>query len=585
MAPKRESSDKQRPLPLLQGLLPFDKVRLGPDIMAGITLAALGIPEVMGYTKIIGTPVITGLYTLFLPVVVFAVFGSSRHLVVSADSATAAMVAAGLASRLVAPSPEKYLALTSLIGLVAGGILLLARLLRLGFLADFLSRTVLVGFLTGVGIQVALGELHGMLGIEKGGHGVIRQLLFTLHHLPQTNLTSLFIALTVVGVIVGSELFAPRFPGALLAVIGMIAASAVFHWGDRGVHVVGAVPSGLPHLGIPDVTSADVMLILPIAFSCFIVILAQSAATSRAYAMRYRDNFSQNVDLVGLSLANAAAACSGTFVVNGSPTKTAMVDTAGGRSQWSHLTTAAVVLLVLLFLTRPLSFLPEAVLAAIVFLIGVKLVDHKGLAEIRRQKPREFALALATAGTVVFLGVEAGIILAALVSLLQHVRRSYQPHTAVVVRDADDHWRLEDPVPGRMIVPGLVMYWFGADLFYANVGSFSEDVRRLVNESPSPVRWLVIDSGAITSVDYSAGRALTELFQDLKKAGLVIALARAQVRTRGDLEQLGLKDLIGTNHFFDSRHACLRAYEAESATGAQAAPGANGAALTDARSE
>jgi high affinity sulfate transporter 1 len=559
------------PLPLLQGLLPFDRTRLGPDIMAGITLAALGIPEVMGYTKIIGTPVITGLYTLLLPVVAFAIFGSSRHLVVSADSATAAMVAAALTTLSFTAYTPKYVALTSLVGLVSAGLLLLARILRLGFLADFLSRTVLVGFLSGVGIQVALGELHGMLGIEKGGHGVIRELLFTFQHLPQTNRTSLFIALAVLAVIVGCEVFAPRFPGALLAVIGMTAASAYYHWSDR-VHVVGAVPSGLPRLGLPDVAWSDVMPLLPISFSCFIVILAQSAATSRAYAMRYRDEFSQNVDLVGLSLANAVAGCSGTFVVNGSPTKTAMVDTAGGRSQWSHLTTATVVLLVLLFLTRPLSFLPDAVLAAIVFLIGVKLVDLKGLAEIRRQKPKEYTLAVITTGTVVFLGVEPGIILAVVLSLLQHVRRSYQPHTAIILRDVADHWRMEDPVPGKMAEPGLVMYWFGADLFYANVALFAAQVRKLVHESPSPVRWLVIDAGAITGIDYTAGRALTELFQDLKKAGVVIALARAQVRAHGHLERLGLKDLIGANRIFDSRHACLKAYEAESAAGTPATP-------------
>ena len=164
--------------------------------------------------------------------------------------------------------------------------------------------------------------------------------------------------------------------------------------------------------------------------------------------MRYRDTFSQNADLVGLSLANAAAGFSNTFVVNGSPTKTAMVDTAGGRSQWSHLTTATVVLLVLLFLTKPLSFLPNAVLSAIVFMIGIKLVDRRSLAEIRVQKPKEFMLALVTAATVVFLGVESGIILAVVLSLLQHVRRSYRPHTGVVVHDADDHWRVEDAVPG-----------------------------------------------------------------------------------------------------------------------------------------
>src|SRR5215469_10208153 len=229
--------------------------------------------------------------------------------------------------------------------------------------------------------------------------------------------------------------------GSCSSPFGMTAASAFFHWGERGVHIVGEVPSGLPHLGIPHASIHDVMMVLPISFSCFIVILAQSAATSRAYALRYRDKFDQNSDLVGLSLANAVAGCSGAFVVNGSPTKTAMVDTAGGRSQLSHLTTAVVVVMVLLFLTRPISFLPNAVLAAIVFLVGLKLIDHRGLAAIRRVATGEFLLALITAGTVVIFGVEQGIILAVVLSLLMHVRHSYRPHFGVVVRDERDHWR------------------------------------------------------------------------------------------------------------------------------------------------
>ena len=552
-------------LTFLQGLLPLDKTRLGPDIVAGITLAALGIPEVMGYTKIIGTPVITGLYTLFLPVVLFALFGSSRHLVVSADSATAAMVAAALTSLSFTANTPRYIELTSLIGIVAATILLLARILQLGFLADFLSRTVLVGFLSGVGVQVATGELHDILGIEKGGHGFLRQLLYTFQHLRDTHFPTLFIALTVLATIVAFELLAPRFPGALLAVIGMTAASAYFQWADHGVHVVGAVPSGLPHLGIPHIKYSDVMMVLPISFSCFIVILAQSAATSRAYALKYRDQFNQNVDLVGLSLANAAAGCSSTFVVNGSPTKTAMVDTAGGRSQWSHLTTAFVVLLVLLFLTRPLSFLPSAVLAAIVFLIGVKLIDHRGLRHIQRAAPREFALALVTAATVVILGVKEGIILAVVLSLLQHVRHSYRPPTGVILRNATDSWELlEDPSPGKMAAPGLLMYWFGADLFYANVAYFATEARRLVHDSPSPVRWLVIDASAITDIDYSAGQGLAELQQDLSKVGVTLALIVMKVRRQGKLERMGLIELIGANYIFESRQACLAAYQSES---------------------
>jgi len=560
---KKEGKNHERRWALFQGILPFDKSRLTPDILAGITLAALGIPEVMGYTKIIGTPVITGLYTLLLPVLVFALFGSSRHLVVSADSATAAMVAAALVGLSLVPNTANYVALTSLIGLVAAAMLLAARLLRLGFLADFLSRTVLVGFLTGVGVQVAFGELHAMLGIEKGGHGFLGNLLFTFQHLSQTQMPSLYISLVVIVVIVGCGKLAPRFPGALLAVIGMIVASAFFHWGDHGIEVVGAVPSGLPHLGLPKFTWAEIVMVLPISVSCCIVILAQSAATSQAYALRYRDSFNQNVDLVGLSLANLAAGCSSTFIVNGSPTKTAMVDTGGGRSQVSHLTTALMVLLVLLFLTGPLGHLPNAVLAAIVFLVGIHLVDHRGLKDVYRKKPREFAVAIATAATVVLIGVKEGILLAMVLSLLQFVRHSYRPHTAVILRDPVDEWRMEDAEPGQMIEPGLVMYWFGAELFYANASFFAAEVRKLVNESPSPVRWLVVDGSAITGLDFSAGRALAELQQDLAKQGVVLALARVKPRPEGDLARLGLTDLIGRNRIFASRHQCLKAYAAE----------------------
>jgi len=546
---------------MLQGLLPFDRARLGPDLIAGITLAALGIPEVMGYTKIIGTPIITGLYTLFLPVLVFAVFGSSRHLVVSADSATAAMVAAALIGLSLTPNTPRYVELTSLIGIVAGAILLLARILRLGFLADFLSRTVLVGFLSGVGVQVAVGEVHDMLGIENHGHGFFRQLLFTIEHLRETHLPTLYIAGSVLAIIVIFELVAPRFPGALLAVIGMTAASAYFHWADHGVHVVGAVPSGLPHIAVPHFAYSDVIMVLPISFSCFVVILAQSAATSRAYALKYRDNFNQNVDLVGLSFANVAAGCSSTFVVNGSPTKTAMVDTAGGRSQVSHVTTSVVVLMVLLFLTRPLSFLPNAVLAAIVFLIGVKLIDVRGLKQIQQVAPREFLLALVTGATVVIFGVEQGIILAVVLSLLQHVRHSYRPPTAVIVRSSADHWDYGDAQPGRMVVPGLIMYWFGADLFYANVAFFAAEARKLVHDSPTPVRWLAIDATAITDIDFSAGRGLTELQQDLAKSGIVLTLIVHKVRHHDRLEQLGLIDLVGSNRIFETRHECVAAFE------------------------
>jgi len=517
---------------------------------------------VMGYTKIIETPVITGLYTMFLPVLAFAIFGSSRHLVVAADSATAVMVATALTS-LAAPYSPRYVTLTALVALVAGAMLLLARLLRLGFLSDFLSRTVLAGFLTGVGVQVALGQLHGMLGLEKGGNGFLGSQLFMFQHLPETHWPSAIISLCVLAVIIGGKRIADHFPGALLAVVAAIAVSFAFHLEKSGVKIVGEVPGGLPRLHLPDVSWNDLPIVLSVSLSCFIVILAQSAATSRAYALRYRDQFDENRDLVGLALANAAAACSGTFVVNGSPTKTAIVDVAGGRSQLSHLATATVVLLVLLFLTGPLSYLPEPVLATIVFLIGVKLIDYRGLSEIYRKSQEEFRLAIITAATVVFIGVEEGILLAVVLSLLEHVRHGYRPHTAVLVRHPDDHWWMEKPSPGKLAEPGVVIYWFGADLYYANANYFAERARALVIDLETPVHWFVLDAGAIAAIDCSAGSTLGELHQDLAAKGVSLVLAHVNDELRRQLDRHGLTEIIGTDRLFETIRECLAAYHAD----------------------
>jgi len=546
-------------LPVLQGLLPIDRARIAPDVVAGITLAAVGIPQAMGYAKIIGVPLILGLYTLLLPVLAFALFGSSRHLVVSADSATAAMVAAALITTATPAGSPKYIALTSLVALISAGMLLLARVFRLGFLADFLSRTVLVGFLTGVGLQVAAGQLHGVLGLEKGGSGLFGTLYFVFQHVQDIQASSLLISVTVLGLIVGFGRFVPRFPAALLAVVGMIVASACFHWGDLGVAVVGHVPGGLPRLGLPDVTWGDIPGVLEVAFSCFVVILAQSAATSRACATRYHDRFNENADLVGLCLANVAAGCSGTFVVNGSPTQTATVDEAGGRSQLAHLTAAAAIVLVLLSLTGPLSLLPEAVLASIVFFIGFKLMKFGAFAEIYRKSRDEFWIALITAATVVAVGVRQGILLALVLSLLEHVRRGYRPSTGVLLRDSMGHVETAPAAPGRMIQPGLVIYWFGGELYYANASFFAEEARRLASGAPSPVRWLAVSAGAISDLDYSAAAAIRELLQDLAKQGTRFAMARVSEGLREDLDRHGLTELIGAQNLFATVHECLDA--------------------------
>ena len=352
-----EPDARTRRGPFLQGILPFDRRGLSGEVVAGLTLAALGIPEVMGYTKIAGMPVVTGLYTILVPLALFAVLGSSRHLVVGADSATAAMMAAGIGG-LAAAGSSQYVALAGVVAITTGVVLIVARLVHLGFLADFLSRSVLVGFLTGVGIQVALGQVGGMLGISGGTGGTLRKFGYVLAHLGDTDKDSAIISVVVLAIVLGAKAIDKRIPGALIAVVGMIAASWAWDFAAKGVSTLGPVPGGLPSVSVPHLDGASMRTILATVAGIVLVILAQSAATSRAYAAKYREPFSEDVDLVGIGAANIAAGLTGTFVVNGSPTKTQMVDGAGGRSQLASLATSGIVLIVLLFLTKPLEYMP-----------------------------------------------------------------------------------------------------------------------------------------------------------------------------------------------------------------------------------
>src|SRR5208337_3891546 len=546
-------------LSLFQGIRPLSRKGAIGDALAGVQLAAMNIPQALGYTKIAGTPVVTGFYTLLLPLVAFAVFGSSRYLVVAADSATAAILAGGLGA--MAPlASARYVALASMVALLTAGFLLLARVLKLGFLADFLSQTVLVGFLTGVGFQVGIAVLGEMLGVEIHSRHSVEQLLEVFRGLPLIHLPTVMISAAVLVVVFAFSRFAPKVPGPLIAVVGAIVASAAWNFAAHGVTVVGPVAGGLPHLRLPDVRWKDVGPLISISGSCFVMILAQSAATARFYAVRHRQEDYENADLVGLSAANAAAALSGTFVVNGSPTQTAMVETSGGQSQLAQLATAAVVALVLLFLIRPLQYLPHCVLGAIVFLIAMRLIDVRGLRDIRRESPGEYALALTTAVVVVLVGVEQGIVLAMVLSLLRVVRHSYHPHTGVMVATENKIWRVIPPVPGAVTEPGLVIYRFGAALFYANASLFAEEVRGLVGPAPSTVRWLVVDAEAITNVDYTAARMVRQLQKELVHCGIVLALARVSLSLKADLDRHLLTEVVGPVWVFDRLHDALAAF-------------------------
>ncbi|MBV8576167.1 MAG: SulP family inorganic anion transporter [Acetobacteraceae bacterium] len=549
-------------LPVMQGILPIAASQVPADIVAGITLATLAIPEVMGYAKIAQTPVITGLYTILVPTVLFALFGSSRHLVVGADSATAAILASGLAG-LAAPGSSEWVGLAATLALMAAALLVIARIIRLGFLADFLSRTVLVGFLSGVGIQVALGQISGMLDVPGGGQGVIGKLGHDLHELANTNPYAVAVAAAVILVVLGVRRIARWIPGALIAVIAAIIASWALNLKSRGVTVLGAIPSGIPHIGSPEVPFSWGLLqeLGPTALAMFVVILAQSAATSRAYAARRNEKLDEDEDLVGLALANIGAGLSGTFIVNGSPTKTQMVESAGGCSQIAQLTASAIVLLVLLFLTGPLSYMPSPVLSAIVFLIGLELIDIKGMVRIFTVRRAEFWVALITAVVVIFAGVEQGILLAMALSLLSHVRHGYRPKNSVLVAEGE-RWRAVPIMEARELVPGLIVYRFNHGMYYANSEQLSEEVLKLVEAAGFPVAWFAIDATAVDDIDFTAGAMLHSLALILKQRGIRLAFVEVDAHVRAELDQSGVTALISPDAFYPTVNDLARAYHA-----------------------
>ncbi len=548
---------------VLDGILPL-KSSLRSEIIAGLILAAIGIPEVMGYAKIAGMPVITGLYTILLPLIVFAIFCSSRHLVVGADSATAAILISTLAPVAAIGSPQ-YIGLVSLAALLCALLLLIARAFKLGFIADFMSRTVLVGFLTGVGIQIAISQLSNMFGLSQngGGQSTITKIAFFLMHLNDVHLLTLIMSVAIIITVLGFQRISPKFPGELVAIIGAIGFSYFLGLSRFGIEIVGSVQSGFPSLYLPALAINDLQTLFTAAGACFIIIIAQSAATSRAYSFQFDEEVDENKDILGLALANGAAGLSGTFVVNGSPTKTEIVVNAGSRSQMASLITAVIVLIVLLFLTGPISFLPLAALASIVFLIGLRMIDIKGLKDIRHKMKSEYYLAIITAITVVLFSVLWGILLSILFSIILHLSHSYRAVNSILIKNDDDKWVFSPIKYGEYTKEGVIVYRFNRDLYYANSYLLRDQVLKLVSRAKKPIKWFILDAGGFESLDYSSAEMLMELYGELKDKGVKLVMVSAVPLLEEQMESLGLLELIGKENIYITDHDALSAFDSE----------------------
>ena len=547
----------------LTGVLPLDKARIPTEIAAGVTLATLAVPTVMGYTKIAGTPVITGLYTMLIPALLFALFCSSKHLVVSADSATAAILASGLAG-MAAHGSLEYVALAGLLAIMVGVLLLLASWIGLGFMADFLSRTVLIGFLTGVGIQSSLRAITELYGLPAPDLDTIATLWTKRSQFGHPDPAVLIVAGIVVFVILSGRYLERRtgraIPGALIAIVGAIAASWWFDLRDV-LPVVGEVPAGLPEPVLNRVKWHVHLFqeLLPTAFAMVIVILAQSAATARAYAALHGEHITIKQDLTALGFANIGAGLTGTFVVNGSPTQTEMVHSAGGRSQLALVVACVVVLLILLFLTEPLGLLPDAVLSAVVFLIGLKLINIKGMMKIRRERPSEYRIALLTAAIVVVLGVEQGIIVAVVLSLILHTRHGYHPNNQLLIKNEKGNWRAKDLESGAQAAPGLLIYHFNHSMYYANAGLMKQEIQSITERGWPELRWLCIDVSAVDDIDFTASETLADLVADLGKKSVKVVFVQ-EVRHINSRTRRQLLERMPEQIIFKSLKKLLAAY-------------------------
>jgi sulfate permease, SulP family len=497
------------------------------DVLAGVTVAAIAIPEGLGYAQIAGLPVQTGLYCALLPPLLFALLGSSRQLVVGADSATAALVAAG-AGAVAAAGTQDYVNAVAVLGLFTAMFLVLVAVAGLGFLADLMSQPVIAGFLSGVGVSLMIGKAPGMLGLEA--HGTTwDKLTYTLTHLGDAVPAAAVLSIGAVAIMLTIERRFSKLPAALVALVAASLAGIALDAQARGVAMVGALPAGLPQLGWPGLQEAgQYYRMAGTAASIAVVILAQSAAVSRSFALQNKYPVNVRTDMLGLAAANLGSAVTQGFAINGSPPRTAAGDGAGGRSQVINLAQAVTVALVLLFLTGMFDVIPSCVLDGVVFAIGVTLIKSATLRGVGRARRSELLVALVTLGVVAFVGVEQGVLLAIVLSLIDRLRRQYHPHVAVLIEDGNVAERLRLRVPvERSKLEGVLVMRFGAALFFENATFFDERARELLASARSPVRVLVLDCAAMEDLDYTGAQTVAALGRDLRAQGAELVVTES----------------------------------------------------------
>ena len=546
-------------VPFACSISTYSGARLRTDVIAGVTVAALALPASMAYAQLAGVPVSAGLYALLLPVLAYAILGSAPRVVVGPEGTVALLVATAIAP-LAATGSAEYPALAALLAIMVGIVFLLARLARLGWIADYFSQAVLVGYITGVAIVLILGQLGKLVGISSDEKGAIGATLDIVRHLGVANGATVIVGALSLALLIVAGRISKRIPGALLLVVLGITASWALDLAARGVSVTGPVPSGLPSLEVPDVSRADLGSLVLAALAVFVVAFSDSILTARSFAARHHEVVDANQELLAFGVAQISAGVTQGIPVGTSGSRTAVNDDMRATSQVSGVAAAATIAAILLFLTAPIEYLPSAVLGAVIVYAGAKLIDPAQWRALARSSRVEVVIAAITVLCVVTIGVLQAIIVAVLLSVADIIRRAARPADAVLGWSAEED-RYVDVVdhPDAGITPGVVVYRMQDRLFFANAHFFKRRLWAAVDGAPKPVRHVVLDGSFISDIDASAEVALREVIGGLRERNIELHVARAALELRLALDAVGLAETIGAHHFHSTVTAAVDA--------------------------
>ncbi|MEV0790254.1 sulfate permease [Kribbella sp. NPDC050459] len=548
----------------LETLRGYQRGWLRSDVVAGLTVAAYFVPQVMAYAQLAGLPAVAGLWASLGPLVLYFLLGTSRLLSIGPESTTALLTAAAIGP-LAAGDPARYAGLAAVLALMVGAICVAGWAARLGFLADLLSKPVLIGYLAGIAVLMITGQLGRLTGAPVEGDSPVAEVVSAIRLIPEWDLAPVLLSVTALALLLALARWTPRLPGPLI----VVALAALVTWmaglGDKGVALVGSVPSGLPVPQVPSIDPQDVaMLALP-AVGVALVGYTDTVLTARAFASRGGGNIDPGRELLVLGLANVSAGLLRGFPVSSSGSRTALAEASSAKSQVYSLVAALTIVATLLFAGPLLETFPIPALGALVVYAALRLIDVPEFRRIASFRRSELLLAVATTIGVVALGVLYGVLVAVGLSVIDLLRRVARPHDGILgyvpgiagMHDIDDY-------PDARPVPGLVVYRYDSPLFFANAEDFHRRALAAADDSPTPVRWLLLNTEANVEIDITAIDALDALREELAARGIVLALARVKQDLRDDLEAAGFLERLGPGRVFYTLPTAVEAFKKES---------------------